>query len=77
MMVRALHTLDPEALAEPPASFVSAVGAFSSAYDEPMRVADYNGLLAGLEGYGRTWDPWASATRGEVAQMLRDLTQLN
>ena len=77
MMVRALRTLDPAALAEPPAGFTSAMGTFSSAYDDSMRVAEYNGLFTGLAGYGATWDPWAPATRGEVAQMLRNLTQLH
>jgi len=38
-----------------------------------MRTAEYNGLLEGLQGFGRAWDPWKQATRGEVAQMLWNL----
>ena len=33
-------------------------------------VAEANGLLAGIPGYGEGWNPWAPATRGEVAQLL-------
>ena len=77
MIVRALRTLSPSALAEPPAGFVSAVGTFSPTHDESMTIAEYNGLLAGLEGYGAAWNPWAPATRGEVAQMLRNVSQLD
>jgi hypothetical protein len=39
-------------------------------------VAEYNGLLAGLRGYGSIWDAWADATRGECAQTLSNLMDL-
>jgi hypothetical protein len=77
MVMRALRTLNPGAIADPPAGFAPAMGSFSSTHDESMRVAEYNGLLAGLQGYGAAWDPWAPATRGEVAQMLRNVAQLD
>jgi hypothetical protein len=38
-----------------------------------MRTAEWNGLLAGLEGFGRTWNPWADASRGDTAQILFQL----
>ena len=42
-----------------------------------QRIAEYNGLLAQLAGMGAGWNPSATATRGEVAQMLFNLlTQL-
>ena len=77
MIVRALRTLDPSALSEPPAGFTPAVGSFSVSYDESMSMAEYNGLLDGLESYGPNWDPWAPATRGEVAQILQNLAALD
>jgi len=77
MAVKALRTLDPSSLAEPPAGFIAAVGSFNPSHDESMRVAEYNGLLEGIQGYGASWDPWAAATRGEVAQILRNVAELN
>jgi hypothetical protein len=74
--VRALRTLAPEAVGEPPAGFVSSMGSFSPSHEKSMRIAEYNGLLEGLSGYGSAWDPWAPATRGEVAQILHNLTIL-
>jgi len=38
-----------------------------------MRIAERNGLLAGLVGFGPEWDPWAPITRGEAAQLLVNL----
>ena len=35
-----------------------------------LRLAEYNGLLVGVLGFGADWDPWKYASRGEVAQML-------
>jgi len=35
-----------------------------------MRIAEYNGLLTGLQGFGMGWDPWPAASRGECAQIL-------
>ena len=76
MMVRALRTLDPGALTKPPSGFVATVDAFSPTFDESMAIAQYDGLLAGLAGYGPGWNPWAPASRGEAAQMLSNLAQL-
>jgi len=74
IVVRALRTLAPGALAQPPAGFVSAMGDIDPSHTESMTIAEYNGLLQGCYGYGSAWDPWAPATRGEVAQILRNLT---
>ena len=41
------------------------------AHGDDMRQAEFNGLLRGIDVAG--WDPWAPATRGELAQILRNL----
>jgi hypothetical protein len=71
MVVRALVSMgagDP--LVEPPAGYVGSLGGFDPTHGPTMRRAEYNDLLAGLVGYGADWDPWAQATRGEVAQII-------
>jgi hypothetical protein len=73
MLVRGTEKLEPNALADPPAVYLGTVGDFSADHGPAMRSAEYNGLLAGLVGFGRGWDPWQAATRGEVAQMLHVL----
>ena len=73
MIVRAAQSRDPGRLTEPPADYVGTIGDFSPVHAPNMRMAEYNGLLAGLVGFGAGWDPWAPATRGEVAQMLWQL----
>lgn len=74
MIVRSAQRLDPGRLAQPPADYASLVPAFSDIHGPNLRIAQYNGLLRLLEGYGATWNPWAKATRGGVAQMLFNLT---
>lgn len=78
MVVRAVQSLYPGALASVPAGFSGALGAF---YTDPdhganMRVAEYNGLLGSLQGFGGAWDPWACASRGETAQILWNVLQV-
>ncbi len=73
MLVRGTEQVDPNALADPPAVYVGTMGDFSVDHGPAMRSAEYNGLLAGIQGFGRDWDPWQAATRGEVAQMLHVL----
>jgi hypothetical protein len=70
MVVRALKSLRPNALLAPPASFPGSLGNFSPDHAENARWAEYNGLLAGLVGFGSGWDPFQPMTRGEVAQIL-------
>ena len=57
-------------LATPPADYQGTFGDFSPNHQENMRIAEYNGLLAGIVGFGPSWDPWAPASRGEVARVL-------
>ena len=71
MIVRgAQNVLPPGTLATPPAGYAGSLPDFSDIHSPNMRVAEYNGLLAGLQGFGASWDPLKSASRGEVAQML-------
>jgi hypothetical protein len=41
-----------------------------------LKEADDRGLTRGLPGFGPRWDPWATATRGEVTQVLENLAPL-
>lgn len=70
MVVRALESLSPAALDPVFVGFASSVQGLSGEHAEVMKKAEYIGLLAGLTGFGSTWNPWETATRGEVAQIL-------
>jgi hypothetical protein len=41
-----------------------------------LKEAEDRGLTRGLLGFGPRWDIWATATRGEVAQVLENLAPL-
>ena len=77
MIVRAAQRLEVADLATPPADYRSTLGEFSRVHGPSAALAEYNGLLAGLQGFEQGWDPWVSATRGEVAQMLENLLLLS
>jgi hypothetical protein len=70
MVVRALESLAPGSLDAVPAGFSSSIGGLSGEHAEAMRKAEYNDLTDGLAGFGTGWNAWATATRGEVAQIL-------
>jgi hypothetical protein len=76
ILVRSLEALAPGALAEPPAGYVCSLGSVDPSHDRTLAVAEYNGLLEGIAQYGSSWNPWGHATRGEVAQMLRNLAEM-
>jgi hypothetical protein len=76
MTVRGIESRYPSLLQTPPAGYRGSLGDFSVEHGEYARIAQYNHLLDGLEGYGSAWDPWAPATRGEAAQMLSQLLEL-
>lgn len=73
MTVRAVQNLRPGVLTDPPAGHDGTLGDFSVDHGGNMQTAEYNGLLAGLAGFGVSWDPWKVATRGETAQVLYNL----
>jgi len=66
MSVRAIK----DNLVMPPADYKGTLGNFSDTHSENARIAEYNGLLIGLEGYYPKWDPFQKSTRGECAQIL-------
>jgi hypothetical protein len=76
VIVRSIHTLDPTAL-DAVSLPQSALGDIGDQHTQTMAIAEANGLLEGIAGYGASWNPWAPATRGEVAQMLQNLLYLN
>jgi lysophospholipase L1-like esterase len=76
MIVRAAAHMDGVVLVPPPDEYRSTLGGFSRVHGRSAAVAEYNGLLEGLVGFGADWDPWVPATRGEVAQMIHNLLAL-
>lgn len=76
MIVRAVQRLHPGVLATPSASYTGSLGNFDPEHGPNMRIAEFNGLLVGLVGFGASWSPWTPASRGETAQMLWNLMAL-
>jgi parallel beta-helix repeat protein len=76
MIVRGVNGLYPGTLDDPPAGTVSQFDGVPEPHGENLRIADYNGLLDGLIGMGPNWSVTATATRGEVAQILWNLLDL-
>jgi len=70
VVVRALRKLVPNTMETPPMGYVGSVTGAPAVHAENLRVAEFNGLLDDLDGYGSDWDPNAFARRGEVIQML-------
>ena len=76
MLVRAAQHLNPGILAAIPLGYTGSI----PTYDSPdhatnLKIAEFNGLLAGLQGFGPAWDPDAAASRGEVAQLMWNYLQ--
>ena len=75
MVVRAAKANKPGAVLDPPSDWF---GFLSSYYSDPnhgqnVRIAEYNGLLDGLVGFGESWNADLKATRGEAAQIMWNL----
>ncbi len=73
VIVRALRALAPQSLETPPEGYVGSVLGVPAAHAENLRMAEFNGLLDGLQGFGPTWDVNDFARRGEVVQMLYEV----
>jgi hypothetical protein len=70
MAVRGVTGWWPVQLALPPQSWPGTLGMFDPEHGLHMRVAEWYGCLKGVVGFGPGWDPWAPATRAEVAQII-------
>jgi hypothetical protein len=69
--VRTVQTLREPGLLVPGEPWMtSTLGNFDPTHGPAMTLAERNGLLDGLVGFGKNWDPWAPATRAEAAQVL-------
>jgi parallel beta-helix repeat protein len=73
MIVRGANNLYPGSLETPPVGTPSLFAGVPEPHGANLRIAEYNGLLVGLIGMGAGWNVSATATRGEVAQMLWNL----
>jgi parallel beta-helix repeat protein len=73
MIVRGANNEYPDSLETPPASWASLFDGVPEPHGGNLRIAEYNGLLDGLIGMGSSWNVSATASRGEVAQMLYNL----
>lgn len=77
MVVRAVDRILPGTLQATPAGYTGSLPDFSDPnHAANLHKAEHNGLLAGLRGFGASWDPWGPASRGEVAQVLHNLLGL-
>lgn len=72
MLVRAAEVANGGSTAIP-ADYMGSLAGLSGTHADSLRRAEYHGLLAGLEGFGPTWDPFDPMTRGEAALVLVDL----
>jgi S-layer homology domain len=71
MFVRAAKNLRAGMLMDPPAGYVGTLPGYNSPdHAENVRIAEFNGLLDHLQGFGPSWDPQAQATRAECAQFM-------
>ncbi len=63
-------------LVDPPVDYAPPFGNFSTTHYPWARKAAYAGLLDGLAGMGQSYDFFQSATRGECAQLLYNLSSI-
>jgi methionine-rich copper-binding protein CopC len=77
MVVRAVQGYSSSALATPPAGYQNTWGTgYSSIHGPLARIAEYNGLLAGIDLTGVANNPYSQMPRGEVAQILWNMMAL-
>lgn len=73
MTVRAADKLRPGLVTVFIPDKSSTLGLFDKTHGLTLRRAEWGGLLDGLVGFSRTWDPWRPASRAETAQVLWNL----
>lgn len=76
MIVRGVDNIFPGSLLDPSAETPTDFYDVPEPHGSNLRIAEYNGLLDGLIGLGSNWSVTATATRGEVAQMLWNVLYL-
>lgn len=77
MVVRAVQGISPSALATPTPGYLNTWGTgYSSIHGQLARIAEYNGLLAGIDLAGVASNPYSQMPRGEVAQILWNMMDL-
>jgi len=77
LVVRALQQLHPAVLQDPSLGYQNTWGtSFSNIHGPLARIAEFNGLLAGLPLTTTSADPLGAMSRGEVAQVLSNMMQL-
>ncbi len=79
MVVRAADNLAAGSLQAVPTGWVGQLSYADATHGANIQKAEFNGLLAGIQGPGGTlagWNTDGNATRGEVAQMLWNLLQM-
>lgn len=80
LTVRAADRLRPGLLLDTPFSptyYTPLPRNFDPTHARNLEVAEDNGLLDGLLGYGWEWDPWQAATRAEGGQVLWNLLRMD
>lgn len=73
MAVRGLDLVRPSLLVEDPLPSADRASTGDDSLDVVLAQAGSAGLTRGLQDHGASWDPWAPASLGEVAQVLGDL----
>ena len=75
MVYRGVQKLYPGSLTAPPAGYKGSLGNFSADHQAAMQALEFNGVLAGVQGFGAKWSPWVNASRGDLAQILWAIMQ--
>jgi hypothetical protein len=77
LAVRAAEKIRPPGPLEPTDWWMRfTLGNFDAVHGPNMTLAERNGLLDGLVGFGKAWDPWTPASRAEAAQVIWNLGTL-
>ena len=75
MIVRAAMSVAPGVLEVPPIDYQGSFSGVGDPHGPNLRIAEYNGLLAGVVGVGPAWPVTVLSRRGEVSQILWNLLQ--
>ena len=73
LVVRAADQLRPWLLGPISGASTGTLGLFDKTHGPTLAQAEWGGLLDGLVGFAKTWDPWRAASRAETAEVLWNL----